>query len=72
MTNRDIEIMFHFITRTEMYTMKDEAGYIISFVHGYEIGRNGKCDFSNQLSEMLDQEFKFEKPHPPRAKQIQS
>ena len=61
MTNRDIEIMLHFLTRTEMFTMKDEAGYIISFVDGYEIGRNGKCDFSNQISEILEQEFKFEK-----------
>lgn len=61
MTNRDIEIMLHFITRTEMYTFKDEAGYIISFVTGYEIGRNGKCDFSNQIGEILEQEFKIKK-----------
>jgi len=61
MTNRDIEIMLHFITRTEMYIMKDEAGHIISFVTGYEIGRNGKCDFSNQIIETIEQEFKIKK-----------
>ena len=61
MTNRDIETMLHFITRTEMFTLKDEAGQIISFVHGYENGRNGKCDFSNQISEMLEKEFQIEK-----------
>lgn len=44
-----------------MYTFKDEAGHIISFVNGYEIGRNGKCDFSNQISEILEQEFKIKK-----------
>ncbi len=58
MTNRDIETLLGFITRTEMFTMKDEAGHIISFVHGYEIGTNGKCDFSNQISEILENEFK--------------
>lgn len=61
MTNRDIEILLLSITRTEMYTMKDEAGHIISFVNGYEIGRKGKCDFSNQISELLEKEFKCEK-----------
>ena len=44
-----------------MFTMKDEAGYIISFVHGYEIATNGKCDFSNQISEILEQEFKIKR-----------
>ena len=61
MTNRDIEIMLHFITRTEMYTFKDETGHIISFVTGYEIGRNGECDFSNQISKILEKEFKIKK-----------
>ena len=61
MTNRDIEILLLFITRTEMYTMKDEKGHIISFVTGYEIGRNGKCNFSTQISELLEKEFKIEK-----------
>lgn len=61
MTNRDIEIMLHFITKTEMFTTKDEAGYIISFVNGYEIGRNGKCNFTNKMSEILEEEFKLKK-----------
>ncbi|MDF1699401.1 MAG: hypothetical protein P1U56_26345 [Saprospiraceae bacterium] len=61
MTNRDIKIMLHFITKTEMFASKDEAENIISFVHGYEIGRNGKCDFSNQISEILEKEFHLKK-----------
>ncbi|WP_299683633.1 hypothetical protein [uncultured Dokdonia sp.] len=61
MTNRDIEILLHFITKTEMYTMRDETQNIIAFIHGYEIGRNGKCDFSNQISEILENEFKLKK-----------
>lgn len=57
MTNRDVEVLVHFITRPEMYTHKDEAGYIISFINGYEIGRNGKCDFTSRLSEKLESQF---------------
>ena len=61
MTNRDVEILLLFITRTEMFTMKDEAGHILSFVFGYETGRNGKCDFSNQMSELLEKDFLLKK-----------
>lgn len=61
MTNRDIEIMLHFITKTEMFIRKDQAALIVSFVTGYETGSNGACDFSNQISELLEQKFHCEK-----------
>ena len=44
-----------------MYTMKDKAGYIISYIHGYEAGSNGKCNFSKLLSELLESEFKLKR-----------
>ena len=61
MRTQDIEILLHLITRTEMYTMKDKAGYIISYIHGYEAGSNGKCNFSKLLSELLESEFKLKR-----------
>ena len=44
-----------------MYTMRDEEGYIISYIHGYEAGRNGRCDFSSRVSELLEKEFNHKK-----------
>lgn len=56
MTNKDIDILFHFALRPEMYTAMDKKWRIFSFVNGYEIGRNNKCNFSILISKTLKED----------------
>ena len=50
-----------FITRTGMFIGKVSKESIISFIHGYEIGTEGKCNISNLISELLTNEFDIKK-----------
>lgn len=61
MTNRDVEILLRFILRTGMFITEVKKGCIASFVDGYDIARNGKCDFSGQISELLENEFNIKR-----------
>ena len=57
MTFKDCELFLHLITRTEMYTYMDEELLIVNYVHGYEAGRDGKCNFTEQVSKTLQNDF---------------
>jgi hypothetical protein len=48
---KDKTDLFHFITRKAMYIHPVDENNIVSFIHGYELGTNGKC----QLSELIKQ-----------------
>lgn len=61
MTNSDVETLLHLILRTEMFITEDKTGNITSFICGFEIARNGKCDFSGQISELLENEFNIQR-----------
>lgn len=50
-----------FVTRTSMYVGEVSKESIIAFIHGYELGTEGKCSISNSISELLSKEFKIEK-----------
>ena len=57
----DLNTLMHFITRTEMYIGKVSKESVISFIHGYEIGTEEKCNISGSISDLLSNEFNIEK-----------
>lgn len=57
MENKDIELLWMFTLRIEMYTGKENAETISSFLNGYEIGRNNECQFISELMDAIEQEF---------------
>ena len=57
----DLNTLMHFITRTGMYIGKVTDNSIISFIHGYEIGTEGKCNLTDSISELLSSQYSIKK-----------
>lgn len=57
MKNLDIELLWMFTLRIEMYTLKENSDTISSFLHGYEIGRNDECTITALLSSSIHEEY---------------
>ena len=53
MKNKDKSNLFHFITRKAMYIHPVDENNIVSFIHGYELGTNGKCQFPDLIKHHL-------------------
>lgn len=58
MRKKDKSNLFHFITRKAMYIHPVDDKNIVSFIHGYELGANGKCQFSELIKQHLIGKFK--------------
>lgn len=56
----DLKLLWMFTLRIGMYTGKENEGRITSFLHGYEAGRNKKCQFTEKLSSSIEKEFSIE------------
>ncbi|MDJ1467711.1 hypothetical protein [Xanthocytophaga flava] len=61
MTDQDKLLLVRFITRMGMYIPERNKSNIISFVYGYEIGRNGECSFTKLLIEHMENKYSI--PH---------
>lgn len=61
MRKTDLNTLMHFITRTGMYIGKVTDDSIISFIHGYEIGTEGKCNLTSSISELLSSQYGIKK-----------
>ena len=59
MTKRDKKNLLHFITRTGMYINPVDDKNIVSFIHGYQLGTKGKCDFTQLLKQLLSNKYKI-------------
>jgi hypothetical protein len=59
LTNRDKLNLLNFILRTGMYITTADENNIVSFIHGYEFGLNGECDFTEQLKIYLVNHLKI-------------
>jgi hypothetical protein len=59
MQKEDLRLLWHFTLRISMYTGKENEGRIMSFLHGYEAGRNNQCQFIEKLSDSIEKEFKI-------------
>jgi len=46
MSKKDKALLIHFINHPLMYIKVVDENNIIAFIHGYEAGRRGKCDFT--------------------------
>ncbi|MFN6076049.1 MAG: hypothetical protein ACK476_17385 [Fluviicola sp.] len=55
---KDKTDLFHFITRKAMYIHPVDENNIVSFIHGYELGANGKCQFSELIKKHLIGKYK--------------
>lgn len=58
MAEKDIKILWFFTLRIAMYTGKEDKYAISSFIHGYEIGRSGECNFSEQLTKFIEKTYR--------------
>jgi len=61
MREKDLYNLMTFITRMGMYIPEATEKSIISFIHGYEIGSDGKCNISSLLSDLLSNEYNIER-----------
>lgn len=61
MRETDLNIVMNFITRTGMFIGKVSDDSIISFIHGYEIGTDGKCNLTEPISELLSSQYSITK-----------
>ena len=50
----DIKVLSDFLARTGMYIGACTRESIISFVHGYEAGAQGECNFTKLTSQRLE------------------
>ncbi len=53
MTRADAKFISAFIARTGMHICPVDEHGIVSYVHGYEAGSQGRCQFSKLLAEEL-------------------
>ena len=53
MTQVDAKFISGFIARTGMYTCPVDEHGIVSFITGYEIGSEGRCQFTKLLADEL-------------------
>ncbi len=61
MEKQDLESLLSFTLRIGMYTGIENKDTVYSFLVGYEIGRNNKCNFTERISESIKNEYKIEK-----------
>jgi len=54
MTLNDKKQLLYFITRTGMYINPVDDRNIVSFINGYELGRNGRCTFTLKLKQHIE------------------
>jgi len=57
----DVKNLINFVDRPGMYIGITDSTNIISFIHGYELGAKGKCDFTELLSGALSEKYKTKK-----------
>jgi hypothetical protein len=60
MNPADKKIILLLVTRTGMMVPVTDENSILSFIFGYEAGRNGKCEFTKILKEYLDKKYKVQ------------
>lgn len=53
----DVRNLTHFVTRMGMYITIEEEDSIVSFIHGYEIGTEQKCEFTKVLSKYVEDKY---------------
>jgi len=53
MTQADAKLISGFIARTGMYVCPVDEHGIVSFIVGYEVGSQGRCQFTKLLAEEL-------------------
>ena len=53
----DIKTLSFFLTRTGMYVCPVAKDNIVSFLHGYEAGSQGKCNFTELISRRLETQY---------------
>lgn len=54
MHEKDLNILWHFTLRIGMYTGKENRDTVLSFIHGYEIGRQNECNFIEKLVKSIE------------------
>ncbi|HLP21549.1 MAG TPA: hypothetical protein VK174_14650 [Chitinophagales bacterium] len=54
MTKKHAHHLLLFITRTPMFTGKENRDCIVSYIYGYEGGTNGKCAFGKLLKKHFE------------------
>ncbi len=57
MTKDDKSNLLHFITRTSMFVNPVDNFNVVSFIHGYELGRKRKCDLTQLIKQLLKQKY---------------
>lgn len=60
MQKKDLKLLWMFTLRIGMYTGKENKDTVLSFLHGYEIGRNNECHFIEKLSQSIEEEYQLE------------
>jgi hypothetical protein len=71
MTDFDKKNISLFIQRMNMYMQQQDKCNIISFINGYELGRNNECKFTSSLSDLLNKKYGAVKQAEGWANQIQ-
>ena len=59
MQQEDLKLLFSFTLRIGMFTGKENKDTVISFLNGYEIGRQNECKFTQKLSDSIKKEFRI-------------
>lgn len=60
MRKKDLDLLLMFTLKTAMYTGKQNEGRISSFIHGYELGRDGEYRFIEKLSDSIKLEYNID------------
>ena len=67
----DKKSLEHFINRMGMYIHPTSKETIVSFIHGYEVGR-GNQELTNLISQLLDEQFGIKRKATGWPNQIES
>lgn len=59
MEEKDVKLLWMFTLRIGMYTGTENKDTVLSFIHGYEIGRENKCDFVGRIIQSIENEYKI-------------
>jgi len=59
MQKQDVESLLKFLERPGMYIHPTDRTNIISFIHGYEFATDGKCNFTEILSNILIEKYRI-------------
>ena len=57
----DIKTLSIFLTRTSMFVCPVNKDNIVSFLHGYEAGAQGKCNFTELISQRFETQYKVKR-----------